>query len=98
MSPGTERLLHHPMVARNDRFAETADGQRHDDGRGAMPTLGGSAVDQSLHEGTQAGDVERAVFEVVGDVVRPRLRQLPTFVVTAAIDLGVVDGLPFSEK
>src|SRR4030095_266344 len=72
--------------------------QRDDDCRRAMAALGGSAVDESLHEFAQALRVAWSVLHLVLNQIVGRLRELLALFVAAARDVGVVDGLARSEQ
>ena len=75
--------------------------QRDDDGRSAVPALGGAALHQPFHELGQRADVERRVLHVVVDVVGPGLRHLLAgFEIGghALVPAGVVNRLALAEQ
>ena len=86
------------VFARNTCLVGAGRRQRHDHRRRAVAARGRPAIHQAAHELLQALDVERAVLEVVVDVVGPGLGQGATALVASILGRRVVDGLALLEQ
>ena len=83
---GGEHLLDHPSIRADRLLVRPVHRERHDHCGCPVPAPRGTAVGEPMHELHQPAHVEGAVLHVVGDVVRPRLRQRAPSVVLAGAD------------